>query len=286
MNRTEYYNLGLPEGADVFNPLSPFNENMEAIADQMHTNEVKTIGQATELKSDTVHSITRVTPDSTFFSFTATSDFTAGDVFTVDGIQVTAKTPTGEALGTGAYVINSQVLCVLVGTLMTVFTSTGKVALASDSEKLGGELPSHYGTAQEVATAVQTAQNANTISLANQQSIIELQGKIDINYVIGVEEVVGNFNNKPIYRKRIRNTERHTTSYTIDSTLTTAYVDTVLEIKPIYLTTDGWMSDNGVQFDGSRYYTLYCQLRNTGVRVLIDNFTVTDTIIEVLYTKA
>lgn len=179
MNRTEYYNLGLPEGADVFNPLSPFNENMEAIADQMHTNEIKTIGQATELKSDTVHAITRVTPDSTFFSFTATSDYNAGDVFTVDGIQVTAKTPTGESLGTGAYVINSQVLCVLVGTLMTVFTSTGKVALASDSERLGGELPDHYGTAQDVETAVQTAQNANTISLANQQSIIELQTNIN-----------------------------------------------------------------------------------------------------------
>lgn len=179
MNRTEYYNLGLPEGADVFNPLSPFNENMEAIAEQMHTNEIKSIGQATELKSDTVHSITRVTPDSTFFSFTATSDFNAGDVFTVDGIQVTAKTPTGEALGTGAYVINSQVLCVLVGTLMTVFTSTGKVALASDSEKLGGELPEHYGTAHDVENAVQTAQNANTISLANQQSIIALQTNIN-----------------------------------------------------------------------------------------------------------
>lgn len=171
MQTSEYFDLGLYEGTDIFNPLIVENENIEKIDEQMFLNSIASVGQATELKSGTVHAITRVNPDASMFRFVATSKFDRGDTFTVDGIQVTGLRTDGKALDDGAYVINANVLCCLTGTVLTLFVATGDVAKADDADRLGGELPAYYGTASDVQQAITVAQAAGV--LAN-----DLQGQV------------------------------------------------------------------------------------------------------------
>ena len=166
MQNTDNFDLKIYEGEDLFNPLVVENANAQAIDTQMKKNENHTVGDATELVSGTVHALTRLTPDTPMLRFTATSRFTAGDTFTVDGVQVSALTVSGEQLPDGAYIIGSEVLAYLKGTLLTFFTSQGTLATAQNALKLGGNAPEYYAT----ATAVETAQNTATAAgnLANE----------------------------------------------------------------------------------------------------------------------
>ena len=165
MQNTDNFDLKIYEGEDLFNPLVVENANAQAIDTQMKKNENHTVGDATELVSGTVHALTRLTPDTPMLRFTATSRFTAGDTFTVDGVQVSALTVSGEQLPDGAYIIGSEVLAYLKGTLLTFFTSQGTLATAQNALKLGGNTPEYYAT----ATAVQQAQDTATAAgnLAN-----------------------------------------------------------------------------------------------------------------------
>lgn len=167
---TTHYGLYQPTGNDYVNPLIQDLANWNAIDTAMYNNACNSIPTATETKSGTVHALVRSNADARFFVFTATADYELGDTFTVDGTQVTAKMTDGTNLQEGAYVINASVLCCLVGTLLTVFVANGIVATSANSLKLGGELPSYYGTAQDVQTATTTANAASLLvnSLNNQ----------------------------------------------------------------------------------------------------------------------
>lgn len=152
MNQTTYYELNKYEGSDTFNPLLVDVPNLDIIDGAMHDNNIHTVGVATEVLSGTVHAIVRSNPDATMFRFVATSDFTFGDSFTVDGIAYTAKMSNGEQMNTDAFVTGANVLCALEGAELTFFVaSTGT---APDSDRLGGELPSHYATASDLADAI------------------------------------------------------------------------------------------------------------------------------------
>ena len=164
MQNTENFNLKVYEGEDLFNPLTVENVNMNSIDTQMKKNENHAVGDATELVSGTVHAITRLTPDAPMLRFTATSRFTSGDTFTVDGVQVSALTVSGEQLPDGAYIIGSEVLAYLKGTLLTVFTSQGTLATAKNALKLGGNDPEYYATASAVQTAQETATAAGNLA--------------------------------------------------------------------------------------------------------------------------
>ncbi len=164
MQNTENFNLKVYDGEDLFNPLTVENVNMNAIDTQMKKNENHAVGDATELVSGTVHAITRLTPDAPMLRFTATSRFTVGDTFTVDGVQVSALTVSGEQLPDGAYIIGSEVLAYLKGTLLTVFTSQGTLATAKNALKLGGNDPEYYATASAVQTAQETATAAGNLA--------------------------------------------------------------------------------------------------------------------------
>lgn len=171
MRSSEHFNLNIVEGSDKVNLLTQMNPNTEEIDEQMFKNQNAGVQSATELLSGTVHAITRSVPDASMIRFTAVSRFTAGDTFTVDGIQVSALLPSGEQLPDGAFIIGSEVLCVLKGTLLTVFASGGAVALARDAEKLGGQMPTYYATKTEVDSAQNTANSAGELAESNKQSI-------------------------------------------------------------------------------------------------------------------
>lgn len=161
MRESEHFNLNLVEGSDIVNPLVTDVPNYESIDNQMFKNQNAGVQNATELKNGTVHAITRNVPDAQMITFTAASNFVAGDTFTVDGIQVSALTVSGETLPTGAYVINSQVLCVLKGTLLTVYGVGSEVA--DNSLALNGHPDTYFGTKEEVDTAINTANAANEL---------------------------------------------------------------------------------------------------------------------------
>lgn len=166
MNTSTNYGLKEYEGSDTFNPLAVDVPNLEKIDEVMHDNELGITGTATHVLSGTVHAIVRELPDTPMFRFLATADFTFGDSFTVDGIAYTATTPDGAQLQTGAFKIGTIVLACLEGTALTVYASgTGT---APDSERLGGELPSHYALQSDMTQAQSDiGDNADAITAIN-----------------------------------------------------------------------------------------------------------------------
>lgn len=148
MDQSTHFNLNLVTGSDKVNPLTVDRPNYETIDEQMYKNQTAAISEATELKSGTVHAITCLTEGAVFFRFTATSDYAAGDTFTYNGSPVSAVLPDGSGLQAGVFKINGTVLCSIVGTLLTVYSITAS-GIASDSEKLGGQLPEYYAKATD-----------------------------------------------------------------------------------------------------------------------------------------
>lgn len=131
MQYTDHYNFNLPEGTDIVNPLVQDNPNYTAIDNVLYANKLRVIGNATELTTGTVHALTRADQDIPVFKFVATSDYSAGDTFTVDGVSVTARIANASSIPTGAYKINSMVLCVLDGTILNLINITGDNSAAS-----------------------------------------------------------------------------------------------------------------------------------------------------------
>jgi hypothetical protein len=155
MNTTTNYGLKLYEGTDLFNPLTVENVNTGDIDDAMKAISDHSVGTATELTTGTVHALTRADTDRNVFLFVATSNFTAGDTFVLDGTQVSALTPDGQQLATGSYVIGSTVLCALHDTLITVYVNPAK---AKDADMLDGHDSSYYATDEDLDTVAGTIQ--------------------------------------------------------------------------------------------------------------------------------
>ena len=161
MRTSENFNLNLVEGTDIVNPLVQDVPNYEKIDATMKANLNCVVGVANHLKSGTVHALTRVTSDETaMIRFTATARFNVGDTFTVDTVQVSALLVDGSTLEDGAFIIGSEVLCCLKGSLLTIYGVRNK---ATDTDRLGGELPSYYATKSEVDTAQETATSAGEL---------------------------------------------------------------------------------------------------------------------------
>lgn len=162
MRKTTNYELNIAEGSDRYNHLTIDNPNYEKIDITMKANEDSAVQTATELKSGTVHAITRNKPNASMFRFVATSDYTSGETFTVDGQQVTALLPNGATLGTGAYHINANVLCCLVGTNMTVYTVGASENI--DATTLDGHSADYFATADALDDVRQTATSAGVVA--------------------------------------------------------------------------------------------------------------------------
>ena len=144
MTNTTYYNLNIVEGTDIVNPLIVDNPNYEKIDEVMHDNAVSGVTLATEIANATVHAITRENSECAVIRFIATSVWKAGDTVTVDGVPVTALLPSGETLPDGAYVINTNVLCILTGTNLTIYAERKNTenanAIAYNNTTVGAEL--------------------------------------------------------------------------------------------------------------------------------------------------
>lgn len=172
MTQTTYYEFNKPEGTDLVNPLVDTNPNWDALDADLHEFNERSISNATEVVSLGVHTISRLDTTAKFIKWIATANFTAGETFTVDGLPVAASTPAGASLSSNAYVTGAVVLACLNAdnTAMTIFVSGTNVA--TDSERLGGELPSYYGTALDVAD--------------NAADITNLQNQVGNTSIVGI----------------------------------------------------------------------------------------------------
>lgn len=146
--KTTNYEFNISEGTDLVNPLTDIFPNFEDIDTDLKGISDSAVGTATELLTGTVHALVRSDSDRNVFTFTATSNFEAGETFTLDGVQVTALTPDGQTLSTRCYIIGSEVLVAVKGTLMTVYVTPSK---ALDSDKLDGHDSTYYATASDVS---------------------------------------------------------------------------------------------------------------------------------------
>lgn len=175
MHTTENFGLSQFDATDIFNPMTVNNENAQKIDAQMKLNKDASLGIATELVSQGVHALTRLSDYETcnFFKFTATSNYEAGETFVVDGVQVQAKTVAGSNLASGAYIIGSTVLCELRDALLTIFVPGAQTA--DDSLALNGHPDTYFGTAEDVAAAQATATAAGNLADQNRADIVQLK---------------------------------------------------------------------------------------------------------------
>lgn len=175
MTSTTNYGLNIVEGTDIVNPLTQFNPNFNSIDTIMKANADAAVSSATCIKSGTVHTVTRTNTDAEMFVFTASGDWNLGDTMTVDGTPVTPVLPDGSGLIAGSFLINSEVLCSLKGTKVTVYSNKMNIAItASEVEYSAGvsvedrlkltlvqEIPANtyadYGTALIALNAAFTA---------------------------------------------------------------------------------------------------------------------------------
>lgn len=127
MQYTPHYNLNLPEGTDIVNPLIQDNPNYSAIDDALYNNKLRVVGNATHTKTGTNHSIVLADSDIKAFKFVATGDYVTGDTFSVDGVTVTARAADGGTIPTGAFKINSTVMAILDGTLLNLINVTSVI---------------------------------------------------------------------------------------------------------------------------------------------------------------
>lgn len=172
METTTNYGLRKYQSGDLFNPLTVNNPNLDDIDTDMKAVSDRAIGRATELVSQGVHAITVLDTDCKTIKWVATANFTAGETFTINGVQCNAYLPSGESLGTNAYVSGAQIIGSLNNdnSAITIYVPQGTVAVASDSERLGGELPSYYAT-KSYADGIKTTAD-NSASLIQKKALV------------------------------------------------------------------------------------------------------------------
>lgn len=166
--QTTYYNFNKPVGTDLVNPLTDQIPNWDIADNALHGLSVNAIGTAVEVITGTVHALTRVNQtDAKFIQFIASGDYDSGDTFTLDGIAMGATYPDGTALETDAYATGATVLIGLNAddSTATFYLSKAGSGIATDSERLGGELPVFYSS-KSYADGIKSTADAAAAAIA------------------------------------------------------------------------------------------------------------------------
>lgn len=209
MQYTSNYNMTIAEGTDTVNLLTQSYPNFTTLDTVVKEVSDSAVTSAAETKVGTVHNLVRTSQDRTLIKFTATSNYTTGDTFTVDGVAVTAVTTGGTALKTGAFLINSNVLCILNGLVLTVlvseanadasdisFDNTGTGLLSTDVQNAIEEVKNAIPSvpASYAATAITYDNSGSGLTATNAQDAIdELAANVGGGYVEVVADGVKSY---------------------------------------------------------------------------------------------
>ena len=131
MSTTPNFGFNIPASTDIVNLLTQCYPNFTLADTAMQSIKETGVTVATESKAGTVHQLVRADQDCAVMRFTATSNFVTGDTFTVDGVSVSGVTVSGAGLQTGDFVINSNVIAIVVGGVLTLFV--GGSAASADA---------------------------------------------------------------------------------------------------------------------------------------------------------
>lgn len=169
MTNTTNYQLTKVEGTDLFNPLTQVNPNWDKIDTAMKANQNGGVSSATHNKSGTLHALIRAVAGVPIIRFTATGDFRSGDTFTVDGQSVTARLPDGTSLPDYAFRINSNIIAIQAGGVLTIVTNGASVDLegymkTSDYVGSGATGKVHAAEVADAATSATSANNAANLN--------------------------------------------------------------------------------------------------------------------------
>lgn len=210
MQQTTNYNLLIPEGTDVVNPLTQVNPNFQTIDGAMFANKQATIGTASEVVTGTVHAIIRNNPDSDVFRFTATGAWTSGDTMTLDGQSVTVHLSDGTTPATNSYIIGAEVLAMVNGSLVTLAISTTPPAqgVTSFNSRTGAVVPAASDYDASMVDYDNTVSGLNSTDV--QGAIDELQTEIQsipaggsVNYSTTEQEIGTWVDGSPLYEKTV-----------------------------------------------------------------------------------
>ena len=132
MSLTPNFGMNIPDTLDIVNLLTQCYPNFTLLDGVLQAIKESGVTTASETKSGTTHQLVRTVPACSVLRFTATSNFVTGDSFTVDGTPVTAVAVNGTSLQTGDFVINSNVIGIVVGAVLTLFAGGNSAPDASD----------------------------------------------------------------------------------------------------------------------------------------------------------
>lgn len=168
MTNTTNYQLKKVEGTDLFNPLTQINPNWDDIDTAMKANQIAGVTNCTHTKSGTLHALVRATGGVPVIRFNATGDFRTGDTFTLDGQNVTARMPDGSSLPDYAFRINSNIIGIQAGGVLTLFTNgaaidTTKFMKMADYVGNSATGKVHASETADTATNATNATNASAL---------------------------------------------------------------------------------------------------------------------------
>ena len=169
---TPNYGYTIPVSTDIVNLLTQCYPNFSLIDTDLKAVSDAAVTVAVETKVGTVHNLVRSDTDRNVIRFVATSNYVAGDTFTVDGNAVTATTPAGTSIPAGAFVINSSVFAILDGAKLTVFVSAG----ASDASDINYDNSGSGLTATDVQDAIDEI--VNGLGTLSNASLLHAEGTI------------------------------------------------------------------------------------------------------------
>lgn len=187
MSLTPNFGFNIPDSTDIVNLLTQCYPNFTIADTALQAVKETGVTVATESKAGTVHNLVRSSADCALLWFTATSNYTTGDTFTVDGSPVSAVKVSGAGLETGDFVINSNVLAIVKGAVLTVLAGGGSSQIDAqdvDYDNTGSGLTATNVQAaiDEVKSDIPTGFAATAITYDNTVSGLtatEVQAAID-----------------------------------------------------------------------------------------------------------
>lgn len=164
-NKTTNFNLDLPTGDELFNPLWP-NSNTSKIDAQMKKNMDNSVTKADCVFNTNKFIITREDKTGKIFKFIAPHDFVAGYTFTVDGTAMDGIVAgTGDALADGCFMNGHEVIAYIDETTASLaFLVGSSLPDAIDATTLEGHGADYFATAAGLAATNQVATSAGQVA--------------------------------------------------------------------------------------------------------------------------
>lgn len=164
-NKTTNFNLDLPTGDELFNPLWP-NSNTTKIDAQMKKNMDNSVTNADCVFNTNKFIITREDNTGKIFKFIAPHDFVAGYTFTVDGTAMDGIVAgTGDALADGCFMNGHEVIAYIDETTASLaFLVGSSLPDAIDATTLEGHGADYFATAAGLAATNQVATSAGQVA--------------------------------------------------------------------------------------------------------------------------